>query len=139
MPVSLSSWSHLRTFQPIQSGAGAMGEGKLYFLHDMSEGMSRRTWAGGDFPVAGVHTVRQVCGGLPREMPAFLQKAEEVIVGKLSDAGRAGGRRLRRIKEKEAGVCGACAESRKRSPLIGPEWGGMNLGHGRRERQIYGQ
>ena len=101
MPVSLSSWSHLRTFQPIQSGAGAMGEGKLYFLHGMSEGMSRRTWAGGDFPVAGVHTVRQVCGGLPREMPAFLQKAEEVIVGKLSDAGRAGGRRLRRSKEKK--------------------------------------
>lgn len=71
LPVSVPSGGYLWSVQPIQSCAGSLGERKLRFLHGMPESVSRRAWAGGDFPVAGMHPVRPVHRGLPGKLSAF--------------------------------------------------------------------
>ena len=70
LPVSLSSGSHLRLVQPLQSGTDPLGRRGLHLLRRLSERMSCGTFRPGDLPLSGVHPMRQMCIRMPCKMSA---------------------------------------------------------------------
>ena len=71
LPVSVPLGGHLRLVQPVQPGTDSLGTGAVHLLQGLRKGLPGGLVPPGDFPLPGVHPLREMRGCLPRAMPAL--------------------------------------------------------------------